>query len=250
MTATVALIPARSGSKRIKDKNIRPINGHPLIAYTIRSAIDSEQFDKVVVVTDSEEYARVAERYGAEVPLLRPKEIAGDKSADIEWLSWIFKYFTDSNQLFSVFSVLRPTSPLRTSQTIRRAFAEFNARPEADSLRAVEPCSQHPGKMWILKQDCMYPLLPFSRNDVPWHSNQYSALPEVFVQNACLEIARTSKTLEKSSLAGDVIIPFITNRDEGFDINHPVDWQYLEEIVKRSDLDADTRHHLRGFDLA
>lgn len=249
MKKTVALIPARSGSKRIKDKNIKIINGHPIIAYTIRSAIDSDEFDKVVVVTDSEEYATVAKKYGAEVPLLRPVDNAGDKSPDIEWLKWIFDYFKENNQLFDVFAVLRPTSPLRTVSTIKRAFKSFYNRPDADSLRAVELCSQHPGKMWIVKQDCMYPVLPFSVNNVPWHSNQYGALPEVYVQNASLEIAYTAKTIDKNSLAGDVILPFITNDLEGFDINHPIDWMNLEGLITQNELDDDTLHHLRGFDF-
>ena len=93
----VALIPARSGSKRIKDKNIRCLNGHPLLAYSISSAIDSGVFDKVVCVTDSQKYADIAMYYGAEVPKLRPDNISRDVSPDIEWVLWILKLYKELN---------------------------------------------------------------------------------------------------------------------------------------------------------
>ncbi len=86
--SVVALIPARSGSKRVPDKNIRPLAGHPLIAYTIAAALNSGVFTDVIVSTDSEQYADVAKYYGAEVPFLRPDALAGDQSPDIEWLQY------------------------------------------------------------------------------------------------------------------------------------------------------------------
>lgn len=84
----VALIPARAGSKRVPDKNIRPLAGHPLIAYTIAAALESKIFSDVIVSTDSENYADIAKYYGAEVPFLRPEGLAGDQSPDIEWLAY------------------------------------------------------------------------------------------------------------------------------------------------------------------
>ena len=110
---TVALIPARSSSKRIKDKNIKEINGHPLLAYTIVSAKESKLFDEIVCVTDSEVYAEIAIQYGASVPMLRPKNISGEKSPDVQWVDWIFKIFDHENKQFDIFCILRPTSPLR-----------------------------------------------------------------------------------------------------------------------------------------
>ena len=84
--SVVAFIPARSGSKRVPGKNVRPLAGHPLIAYSIAAALDSGIFSAVVVSTDSEEIAEIARHYGADVPFLRPVEFAGDTSPDIEWL--------------------------------------------------------------------------------------------------------------------------------------------------------------------
>src|SRR5688500_6663767 len=141
--SVVALIPARHGSKRVPGKNIRLLNGHPLLAYTIRAAIDSGVFDAVIVSTDSQETAEMARRYGAEVPFLRPAEFAGDTSPDIEWLEHLLKTLGAAGRSWDAFSLLRPTSPFRTAATIRRAWNLFTSQTGVDSLRAVELCTQH-----------------------------------------------------------------------------------------------------------
>jgi N-acylneuraminate cytidylyltransferase len=219
----IALIPARSGSKRIPDKNIKVLNGHPLIAYSIRAAIDSAIFDDVVCVTDSEKYASIARYYGAEVPSLRPKKISGDKSPDIDWVKWILLFFEKQNRNYDLFSILRPTSPFRLPSTIQAALNLFNKDFQADSLRAVDRCIQHPGKMWVVRNNRLLPILPFMNEAVPWHSCQYAALPEVFIQNASLEIAWSHIALQRNSIAGESIIPFFSSGLEGFDINNEED---------------------------
>lgn len=232
MRKIVALIPARSGSKRVTDKNIRNLNGHPLIAYTINSAIESGVFDAVICSTDSVEYAEIAKYYGAEVPALRPQNISGDGSPDIEWVDWILNLLHSEGRIFDAFSILRPTSPFRMPETIRRAWNYFLLEGDADSLRAVEKCKQHPGKMWILQGQRMLPLLPFNKDSTPWHSCQYASLPEVYVQNASLEIAWVKTVLVKRSIAGESILPFISQGLEGFDINEPDDWILAESHIK------------------
>jgi N-acylneuraminate cytidylyltransferase len=228
----VALIPARSGSKRVTDKNILPLAGHPLMAYSIASALASGIFAAVVVSTDSADYAAVARHYGAEVPFLRPAPLAGDLSPDIEWVEFTLKKLAELGRHFDCFSILRPTSPFRLPETIRLAWQEFQAAEGMDSLRAVEKCSQHPGKMWVVRGRVMLPLLPLSPVEQPWHSSQYQALPEVYVQNASLEIAWTRVALEGRTIAGQVVMPFFTSDYEGFDINKAYDWQLAEELVK------------------
>jgi N-acylneuraminate cytidylyltransferase len=227
----VAFIPARSGSKRVPDKNIRPLGGHPLLAYTVRAAIDSGVFDAVICATDSELYAEVARHYGAEVPWLRSAEISGDRSPDIEWVVWMLRKLQDAGRDFDVFSILRPTSPFRQPETIRRAWAAFVSDPRADSLRAIEKCGQHPGKMWVIRGQRMLPLIPFSNGTTPWHSSQYAALPEIYVQDASLEIAWTRIPLEQNSIAGEAIIPFVSQGHEGYDINEPKDWWLAERML-------------------
>ena len=229
----VAFIPARSGSKRVTDKNIRQLDGHPLLAYSIRSAIDSGVFDAVVVATDSELYAEIARHYGAEVPFLRPADISGDTSPDIAWVVFALDTLRAAGRAFDAFSILRPTSPFRKAGTIRRAWDEFRAEPGIDSLRAVEKCGQHPAKMWIVRGRRMHPLLPMAPAGMPWHSSQYAALPVVHVQNASLEIAWTRVATEGGTIAGEVLMPFLTEGDEGLDVNTEEDWWYVNHLLER-----------------
>lgn len=228
----VALIPARSGSKRVPDKNIRPLAGHPLMAYTIAAANESEIFADVIVSTDSRAYAEIAGYYGAEVPFLRPAEIAGDHCPDIEWLESTLQRLQQQGRQYDCFSILRPTSPFRMPETIRRAWQAFLAETGVDSLRAVEKCTQHPGKMWVVRGRRMTPLLPLGPVELPWHSSQYPSLPEIYVQNASLEIAWSRVVFEDRTIAGNVIMPFFTEAYEGFDVNNPYDWQLAEQLVK------------------
>jgi CMP-N,N'-diacetyllegionaminic acid synthase len=225
MRKNIALIPARSQSKRVKQKNIRNLGGHPLLAYTIASAIESGVFDRVIVSTESEEIASIAKQYGAEVPFLRPAEHAEDNSADIDWVFHLLNKLKKDNTLPDCFSILRPTSPFRQAGTIRRAWQEFQNANNPDSLRAVELCSQHPGKMWYVEKNEMISVMPNpNETETPWHSSPYQALPKIYVQNASLEIAKCSVPLTTKTISGRKIIPFITEKYEGFDINLPNDW--------------------------
>lgn len=241
METCLALIPARSGSKRVVGKNVRPLAGHPVMAYTIAAALDSGVFSAVVLSTDSEEYARIGRQYGAEVPALRPAALAGDTSSDFEWVSWTLGLLRDSGRSFDAFSILRPTSPFRMPETIRRAWKCFRGQPQADSLRAVELCKQHPGKMWLFKKPWMEPLLSPSRQReifgqaqgaTPWHSCQYQSLPAVYAQNASLEMAWSRVVFEGGTIAGEKVVPFVTEGHEGFDVNHECDWHVAEHLVR------------------
>lgn len=227
----VALIPARSGSKRLAHKNVRLLGGHPALAYTICAARASQVFDAVVVSTDSEAYADIARHYGAEVPFLRPDEASGDRSPDIDWVDLTLQRLDAAGRRYDAFSLLRPTSPFRKPETIARAWKQFVAADGVDSLRAVEPVEQHPGKMWVVRGQRMMPLLPLSPAEAPWHSQQMAALPLVHVQNASLEIAWTRVVRDSRTIAGTVLMPFLTEGDEGIDINRHKDWLWAEHLI-------------------
>jgi CMP-N,N'-diacetyllegionaminic acid synthase len=229
--AVVALVPARAGSRRIPGKNVRALNGHPLLAYTVAAAIDSGVFDSVVLSTESEEVAAIGRHYGAEVPFLRPVEMAGDLSPDIEWVRFTVDELLRRGRRFDAFSILRPTSPLRQPVTIRRAWTELASDRHAHSLRAVEPCQQHPGKMWVSDGARIRPLLDDGGADPPWHSRPYQALPPVLVQNASLEMAWVRTLTETGTIAGQAIRPFRCPGHEGFDVNSPADWWVLERLL-------------------
>lgn len=230
----IALIPARAGSKRIRNKNIYRLNGHPLIAYTISAAIESEVFEKVFVSTESAEYAEISKYYGASVEFLRPKDFATDDSPDIEWVEFSLREFGKRGENFDCFSILRPTSPLRTAATIQRAFAEFLSDESVDSLRAIELCTQHPGKMWRIFENRLVPIMARPDSGVDWFSSPTQALPEVWVQNASLEIAHVRCVLINRSITGKAILPFKSKFPEGFDINRPDDISRIEGLVSKS----------------
>ena len=233
-STTVAFVPARAGSKRIQGKNVRLLGGHPLLAYSVVAARSSGAFDRVIVSTDSEEVAQIAVAYGAEVPFMRPAELALDRSPDIEWVRHAIGWLRDHGADVDVFAVLRPTSPLRSPATVSAAVAVLLADPDADSLRGVEPVSQHPGKMWVVDDQMrrMRPLLDDGGARPPWHSTPYQALPRVHVQNASLEVARVRCVDEHDTIAGQQIIPFVLPGLEGFDLNEPVDWLVLERLLE------------------
>ncbi len=231
----IGLVPARSGSKRVPDKNVRRLGDHPVIAYAIATAIESGVFETVVVSTDDERYADIARHYGAEVPFLRPAEMATSTSPDIEWITYTIGRLEAEGRRFDCFSILRPTSPFRRAETIRRAWKQFLAEEGIDSLRAVEKCREHPGKMWIVRGRRMVPLLPFGPPEQPWHSTQYAALPEVYIQNASLEIAWTRVIASGGNIAGTVVTPFLTEGHEGTDINDELDWWHIQHLLERGE---------------
>jgi CMP-N,N'-diacetyllegionaminic acid synthase len=229
--SAVALIPARAGSQRVPGKNVRPLAGHPLIAYAIAGARESGLFDAVVVSTDADEIAAIARHYGAEVPFLRPAEYATSTSPDIEFVRFTLERLAEEGRSFDLFSILRPTSPFRRGTAIRRAWDQLLAVQDADSIRAVELCRQHPGKMWILEGATMRPLLD-QGDGVPLHSTQYAALPQVYVQNSSLEIAWTRVALsEGGGIAGERVVAFLSDPATGFTIDYPDDWDAAERML-------------------
>ena len=229
MPSLAAFIPARSGSQRVKNKNIRFLGEYPLIAYTIAQARTAGCFSSVIVSTDCKKISEIAKKYGAEVPELRPAKFAQSTSPDIEWIQHLLKFLESEARLPDAFSLLRPTSPFRRPETINKAWESFKNTSGVDSLRAVEKCLQHPGKMWVIREGRLVPILPFG--DPPWHSSQYQTLPEVFVQNASLEIAWSRIPLEKGTIAGSTVMPWISEEYDGFDINTIDDWNTSERLL-------------------
>ena len=229
MPSVIALIPARSGSERVPRKNIRPLRGHPLLAYAIATAQQAGIFDRIVCSTDSTEIADVARRYGAEVPFLRPPEYATSTSPDIEWISDLFERLDEH---YDLFAIVRATNPFRGPDVLRRGLEQLLATPEADSIRAVERVKQHPGKMWIVEGKTMRPLLDQTHLDVAWHAGQYQALPEVYVQNSALEIAWTRVVSQTRTREGRVLAPFFTEGYEGFNVDDEDDWERARALAK------------------
>ena len=186
----IAIIPAKGNSRAIKKKNIRKILGKPLIYYTIIQAKKSKLINDIVVSTDSRKYSHIAKKYGAEVPFLRPKNIATSQSSDYQWIKFTLDNLKKRGEFFSHFFILRPTSPFRTHQTILRAWKKFRKIKSSESLRAVEVCKQHPGKMWKTSGLFIKPFFSGKKFNQPYHNLQFKSLPKVLTQNASLEISK------------------------------------------------------------
>jgi CMP-N,N'-diacetyllegionaminic acid synthase len=234
MPSAIALIPARAGSERVKDKNIRPLAGHPLLAYAIATARQAGIFDRVVCSTDSGKIAEVAQRYGADIPFLRPSELATSTSPDIEWLTYTLEQLGEH---YDLFAIVRATNPFRGPDVLQRGLQQLLATPEADSIRAVELVKQHPGKMWVVDGKVMRPLLEQSHLDVAWHAGQYQALPEIYVQNSALEIAWTRVVSQTGTREGRVVAPFLTSGHEGFNIDDEDDWEQARRLLDDGEVD-------------
>ncbi|HET9437610.1 MAG TPA: acylneuraminate cytidylyltransferase family protein [Gaiellaceae bacterium] len=227
----VAFVPARAGSERVPHKNVRPLAGHPLLAYAIETARQSGVFERVVVSTDSEEIAGIARWYGADVPFLRPAEYATSTSPDVEWLLYTLERLEEEYELCAI---VRATNPFRGPEAVRRGFQQLHDTPEADSLRAVQLVKQHPGKTWVLEDDrrTMRPLIDQSHLEVAWHAGQYPALPEVYIQNSALEIMRVRAVLETRTREGRVVAPYVTEGYEGLNVDDEEDWERAERLVE------------------
>jgi len=218
----LALIPARSGSKRLPGKNIKTLNGFPLIVYTIQAAKDSGIFDEIAVSTDNFEVGSIAVYHGAGY-IERPAEYATDTSPDVEWITHALTILKKVGRVYDAFAILRPTSPFRTGETIRRAFGEWGGRC---CMKAIEPIKQHPHKAWRGDAHVIRPLIDTYNNH---HLLPTQDLPTVYIQNASLEI----RSVEKKNGIDMLYQPFFTQGYEGYDLNTLEDWILAEELIKR-----------------
>ena len=226
----VALIPARSGSQRLKNKNILSLNGIPIIAKTIIEAKKTNIFDNIIVSTDSKKYASISKKYGATVPFLRPKKYSLSTSPDYQWVNHAVNFLKKKKLYYDFFFILRPTNPFRTSSTIKRAWNYYKKNNYPDSLRAVEQCKQHPEKMWIWKKNKIIPIIKKFYGNQPSYNMQFKSLDKIYVQNACLEISKISNLKKYKTITGRNIIGFKTIGVEGFDINYPEDYEVAKKI--------------------
>ena len=197
MKEIVAIIPARGGSKSIPRKNIYPLLGKPLIYWTIKQAKESKLINRVVVSTDDEEIKKIALKYGAEVPFLRPKKIAGDKSTDLEVFKHALDYFHNKEKSFPFLLVhLRPTGPARLVSVIDKAISKMLKNIKFDSLRSVSLASQTPYKMWFINNNKMTSVIKM-KNNIESHSVPRQQLPEVYWQNGYVDIVKPITILKK-----------------------------------------------------
>jgi len=231
----LALVPARGGSKGVPRKNIKLLAGEPLIAYAIREARKSQFITRLMVSTEDEEIAKVANAHKAETPFLRPAELALDHVTDLPVFQHCL-YWLEEHQAYTPDIVvhLRPTAPLRTSIHIDQAIKLLLDSPQADSVRTVTVADQHPLKMWSVKNGQLIPFVPSQLYGLTEAYNMpRQQLPPAYIQNGSVDVVRTEVILHKNSMTGDVIKAVIMDSAESVNIDSPLDWELAEILLAR-----------------
>lgn len=218
----LALIPARGGSKGIPRKNIRPFLGKPLLQWTIEAALSASCVDSVVVSTDDIEIAEIAMASGAEVPFLRPAELATDSAPSIATVLHALEQMPHVNDLL----LLQPTSPLRTSFDIDAIFS-LRQRAQRDSAVSLTLSPKHPALMYTLNQDQrLKRLLKIDGADCR------QGLPPVHVLNGALYLAKREFLIKEQSFISDDTVGYVMPSDRSVDIDTPFDWHWAEFHMK------------------
>jgi len=227
----LALIPARGGSKSVPRKNLLPIAGRPLIAYSILQAQASPSITRVVVSTDDDEIAAVARQFGAEVPFKRPADAATDAATDFQVFRHALGWLTQHQGYVPDLVVhLRPTGPVRDVALIERAVQLMLSNSDADALRSVGPAEQTPYKMWRIEGSFLRPLLELPGYPEA-HSMPRQKLPVAYWQNGYVDIVRPRTVMELESMTGSVVLPFVVE-GEIHELDYPDQIPALEKAVE------------------
>ncbi len=234
----LAVIPARGGSKGIPGKNIKPLCGKPLIAWTIEEAKKSKHLTRVIVSTDSEEIATVAKQYGAEVPFLRPAEISGDMATDVEFLTHALDFLKQKeNYEPEIILRLPPTSPLRTAAHIDEGIEVLLKNPEADASRPMTEAPKHPYKMWRISetdQRFVEPFLPksFTNMDEPYNLPR-QVLPKAMIHTGAMDVMRLRTIRDLKSTSGPRLAYFFMKPEDSVNIDSLIDFELAELLMKK-----------------
>ena len=221
-----ALIPARGGSTGVPGKNIALLGGFPLIAYAIAAAKLTPSITRVVVSTDSEAIANIAKRFGAEVPFMRPAEIARNDSRDIEFLLHATKWFEENEGSVPEYVVeLRPTTPLRHPEDIEKAIIMIKVHPEASSLVSAHEIRESPHKLFSLQGGQFKGLFPHDPRPEYWNLPR-QAFPPIFQPDGYVDILKASNMKKTGRQHGDQILAFVSP-DTG-EIDRAEDFKFIE----------------------
>jgi len=223
-----AIIPARSGSKGIHDKNIRLLGGHPLLAWSIAVAKQSVFVKRVLVSTDNEEYASIAVQYGAEAPFLRPVSISGDRSPDrdffIHALEWLQKH---EKLVPDIWVHLRPTTPLRDPKLIDEAINIFNNDPNAVSLRSGHEASESPAKWFKLNDDGSFDGLMGNT----WLNMPRQECPKGYIPDGYVDLLRSGRILGSEDMYFPRMLAYVSPPVR--EVDTAEDFNYLEYDVRK-----------------
>lgn len=233
----LAIIPARGGSKGLPGKNILPLAGHPLIAWSIAAGQCLPEIDRVLVTTDSEEIAAISRKYGAETPFIRPAHLAGDFSTDLETFQHTLQWLDDNEGYRPdlVFQ-LRPTSPIRFQSEMEQCVRLMKEHADAESVRTITPSPITPYKMWKMENpnQPMEPLLEVPGMEEPYNMPRQK-LPQTFWQTGTYDLIKRSVITEKNSMSGKVIYPIVIDNQLAIDIDDISSFEKAEVLINQID---------------
>lgn len=225
-----AIIPARSGSKGVKNKNLRCLKGYPLLAYSIAAAKMTKDISRAIVTTDSPFYAKVAEYYGGEAPFLRPAEISGDKSTDLEFMQHAISWLVEHERNLPEFFVhLRPTYPIRELSIMNDAIQQMKSDHTATSLRSAHLAPNTPYKWFNMREDGYYKSIKEGLT-LDEANNPRQSFPDVYIPDGYVDLLRTEFIVENNLLHGDRMIGFVV--PDGVDIDAMKDVEFLEYYIQ------------------
>jgi len=229
---TLGVITARCGSKGVKDKNIRQLNGKPLIAYTIENAFKSKYIDEVMVSTDSDYYAAIAKDFGANVPFLRSNQNSVDTAASMNVLLEVLDEYEKRGKQFGNIILLQPTSPLRTCKDINNAF-ELYYKKKADSVVSVCECEHSPLLSNTLPEDMNMSGFIRSENNL-----RRQDLKKYYRLNGAIYISKVDKLREIRTFYGEKSYAYIMEKDNSIDIDDEFDFMIAECLMMKKYTDG------------
>jgi CMP-N,N'-diacetyllegionaminic acid synthase len=225
----IAIIPARSGSKGLQDKNIRLLNDKPLIAYTIEAALISGMFDEIFVSTDSEKYAGIAKKYGANVPFLRSEELSSDIASSWDVVREVLSIFRELDKKFDTFALLQPTSPLRTSDDIMNAFKLMSGK-KANAVVSV--CEVDHSPLWCNTLPENNSLCEFLNKELITKPRQQ--LKTFYRINGALYIVNTTYFSNVSNIYESDCYAYIMEKRKSIDIDDQTDFDIANMLLNKS----------------
>ncbi len=221
-----AIIPARSGSKGVPDKNIRQLGGFSLIEWSIAACKKSRLIDEIYVSTDSREYQKHAIEKGAKVPFLRPKEISNDLSTDYEFIMHALNWFKENHKEPEIIALIRPTTPLRDPIFLDNAFKALSDCPKRTSLRSVHEMSESAYKTFEISNDKKLSCVFSKSVDIDPSNNARQSFPKTYIGNGYIDLLKTKFIRKNNSLYGTNVLPFITPTT--YEIDNEEDFNLIE----------------------
>lgn len=226
MKRFLAIIPARSGSKGLKDKNIKNLNGKPLIAHTIEAANQSGVFNDIVVSTDSEEYANISIDHGATVPFLRPAEMASDSSSSIDTIIYTINQLKKGNISYDYFVLLQPTSPLRDAKDIKNA---INLLFERKALSLVSVCKTEHSPLIMNTLNKSLAMDNFLSNEF---NKRRQELPEYYRVNGAIYLSEVKHFLQCKNFYNKGSFAYVMDQKNSIDIDSEIDFELAKILMK------------------